>query len=469
MSKLKEKEGSIHFMGILGSGCYPLAEMLFRRGYKVTGTDIAADTENDTSPVEIPIWHSLKALPEDTSMVIYSLAVKDTDPLISDAKKREIPLISRAQLLGALMSQYPIRIAVSGSHGKSTTTALVEHILRVAAVPHTAVSGAKLATGKSYTDCGGDVFVAEACEYKDSFLSIPATHQIITSVELDHTDYFCDEEAILHSFFVAASRAENVILNIDDPLTSRIYEMLSELKNDTKFDTSSHLLTESTVKMPSKVVSYGKDEKADFKIRSIVRNGEFTHFSLTFGGETLNLTTSLMGEFNLFNIAAAVTVAHTLGIDFTSISEAVSTFRTIERRLSLLTYIDNTPVFYDYAHHPSEISAVICALRERYGTVTLIFRPHTFSRTKSLWSQFVNSLSMADRVVLLDIYPAREDAIDGVNSYRLAEEIPSAVYCAETSDAVRLATCEPSGAVALVGAGEVEDIKKALLKKGKHG
>ena len=171
----------------------------------------------------------------------------------------------------------------------------------------------------------------------------------------------------------------------------------------------------------------------------------------------------MLGSFNLYNIAAAVTLADTLGIDRASIETAVCDFAGIERRLSRLGRIGASEIYYDYAHHPSEITAVIRALKERYGSVSVIFRPHTYSRTASLWDGFVGALSEASRVALVDIYPAREKEIEGISSKRLAECIGCAKYFCEPCEAVKFALAGECGAVALLGAGEVEAIKHILL------
>ncbi len=445
---LKDVKGSIRFIGILGSGMYPLARLLSRRGYSVSGYDrsaegsLAAPDGIALSPHTEVDWSCVR-------LAVYSLAIDECDTEITAALSRGVPLISRAQLLGALMSEAKTRISVSGSHGKSTTTAIIEHILTVAGKMHTAVSGATLQSGESYVDGGGEIFLAEACEYKDSFLRLYPTHQIITSVELDHTDYFTSLDDIRSSFLKAAERAEEVIINRDDVVSRSI---IDELKAQGKNPTT-----------------YGKDPMADYRLGGIKRAGELTRFTVTHGTEAFELETSLIGEYNLYNITAAVALTHTLGIGKENIAHAVSTFCPIDRRLSHIADFRGVPILYDYAHHPTELSAVITALKERYGSVTVIFRPHTYSRTASLWRDFISTLSKADFTILLDIYPAREKPIDGITSRNLAEHIPRAVY-AKMEDAAKIAISHSSGAVALLGAGEVDRVKSDLINLcKKHG
>ena len=440
---LKDVKASIRFIGISGSGMYPLAAILKGRGYSVSGSDIrcGASTVDSLgipiSPPGVQEWGRV-------DLAVYSLAVDESDKEITYATSRGIPLISRAQLLGAIMSAYTTRISVSGSHGKSTTTALVEHILRTAGRKPVAISGATLSGGVTFADGGGDIFVAEACEYKDSFLSLCPTHQIITSVELDHTDYFTDLSHIRSSFLSAARLAGTAVVNLDD-LTSR--GILEELACDGA----------------TRVIGYGRSHDADYRLDKIVRAGEITSFSVIHDGREIKLTTSLIGEFNLYNITAAVALCDELGIDDEDVICAVRDFCPIDRRLSRLGDIDGTSVWYDYAHHPSEIASVIDALKERYGTLAVIFRPHTYSRTQSLWRDFIAALSKADFTILLDIYPAREKKIDGIKSQRLASEISGAIY-SSASSAAKVALTYGTGAIALLGAGDVDEVKEKLIK-----
>ena len=443
---LKDVKGSVRFIGILGSGMYPLARLLLGRGYFVSGydRDFARGKADAISGMVICPHTEIDLT--DVSLAVYSLAIDESDPEIEAIRALGIPLISRAQLLGALMSEAKMSISVSGSHGKSTTTAIIERIFTAAEKRYTAVSGATLSSGESFVDGGGDIFLAEACEYKDSFLRLCPTHQIIISVELDHTDYFASLDDIRASFLKAAERAEVAIINRDDEVSATIIDELT-----------------ARGKGP---ITYGKDSAADYRLGGIERAGELTRFTVSHAGETIRLSTSLIGEYNLYNITAALAIAHTLGIEEKAITDAVSGFRPIDRRLSHISDFDGVPILYDYAHHPTELDAVITALKERYGSVTVIFRPHTYSRTASLWKDFVSALCKADFTILLDIYPAREKAIDGITSQNLAKFITGSVVAAE-DDAAKIALSHPSGVIALLGAGDVERVKGDLVALSK--
>lgn len=443
LSVLKDVKGRVHFVGVMGSGMYPLAKIMHRRGYSISGSDDRADTANDG---KIRIARPRAVLDVDVALVVYSLAIDENNPEIVYAKTHGIPVISRAQLLGALMTGSGTRISVSGSHGKSTTTALIDHILNFQGAPHTTVCGARLISGETFTDSGDDVFVAEACEYKDSFLRLCPTHQIITSVELDHTDYFKTVDQIQVSFLRAAQSADVSIVNCDDPAAS---EIAGELKRESKT-----------------VYTYGYAPTADYRISSVIKAGNITRFSVFAKGREIKLCTELIGEFNLYNITAAAALADLIGVATDAIEKSVMSFTPIERRMTMVTRIDEIPVYYDYAHHPSEIRATLLAVKERFGAVTVIFRPHTYSRTESLWNGFISELSKADFTILLDIYPAREKSIPGVNSQKLAEEIENCVY-ANMSEAAHLALSRPAGAILLLGAGDVDLVLGDLIELGK--
>ena len=426
---------------------YPLARLFASRGYVVSGSDDNAKYEYYKDDYGITLGKPRESIECDIG--IYSLAIDESNTEICRLRALGIPLVSRAQLLGAVMSSFKTRIAVSGSHGKSTTTAAIDHILCSSATPHTTVSGAALSSSESLFDGGGEIFVAEACEYKNSFLRLCPSHQIITSVELDHTDYFSDLDMLKASFLRSVSGVDVALINIDDQGAYEIYAALGRSEGQRR------------------IYTYGKSEVADYRFYSVSHDGDLTRFSVVSRERTFSLSTDLMGEFNLYNLTAAVAMSDIIGIDNRRIEEAISTFHTIDRRLTLLTAVDGTRIYYDYAHHPTEIRSTIAALKERYGTVTVIFRPHTYSRTQSLWNDFVAEFSKVDFTIILDIYPAREKYIEGIDAEKLASEIPGGIYATDR-EAASLALSRHTGAIVLMGAGDVENIKQELIELGKN-
>lgn len=428
-------------MGVLGAGMLPLAQMLNERGCSVTGSDMGTDV----SVVDnIPISTHSPEYARSADFTVYSLAIDERDVDIVAAAEAGVPLISRAQLLGALMLDFHVRIGVSGSHGKSTTTALIDAILCEAGLSPTTISGAELRDGIRYRRGTGGILIYEACEYKDSFLSFFPTHQIITSAQLDHTDYFRDLEHIRESFVKCALRASSVVIISDTAqLSERIDKSIS-------------------------VLTYGKNEKCDFSYRIIEKGQGVCRFSVKIGEkQPLYLETPLIGEFNIENISAAMALAYTLGVSADAIARAVRNFRGIRRRLDKIGTVNGRDIFFDYAHHPTEISLAIDALTGIYGECTVIFRPHTYSRTAGLWSDFVASLGQADFTVLVDIYPAREEPIPGITSERLARAIGKSAKYLPTYDAAAYVMANTRGVIVLMGAGDVDMIRQDLLNMNK--
>ena len=434
------KARRIHFVGVLGAGMLPLAKLCRSLGYEISGSDARAycsamHAHADCDALfSAPITTHAHGLLDGVDLLVVSFAIPKDSPEIVDAISESIPIFSRAEMLGILMKRYDRRIGVSGSHGKSTTTALIDKMLCMGGVSHITVSGATLFDGLDARVEPSDTFLYEACEYRDAFLSFHPTHQVITSIELDHTDYFTDIDAIRHSFLSAAERASvGVILNTD-------------------FDGS----LEFARMLIAPVITYGRAEDADYRYIIDERDRDGYRFRILKGKKSfLNLRTSLIGEYNLANITAAVAAADMLGVDAYAIARSVAEFQGIERRMSYLGRIADTDVFYDYAHHPTEIASAIDAIKERYSSCAVIFKPHTYSRTKALWGEFIRALTRSDLAILLDIYPAREDPIDGITSENLARDMGNGAFYTDESGAMRyIRDCEYP-AVVLMGAGDI--------------
>ena len=437
MSKMKiaellRKGESVHLIGVLGAGMLPLARLLIRLGYRVSGSDLRMPERE--LPPKLEFWqgHAEERL-LGTSLCVFSLAVPDDDAELSFAHEHGIKCISRPELLGALVSSFPISIAVAGSHGKSTVTAMLSTVLR--SLSPTVLCGADIGED-GFVAGEGEILIYEACEYRDAFLSTTPTFAVLLNLELDHTDYFADISALEASFSRFAASARRIVFCADDERLSRICRGNS--------------------------VSFGRCESSDYLCMPkrgglcVLRHG------LPMGCAEM----SVLGDFNLINATAAVAVASELGLSFDEISDAIESFHGIPRRLERLGSLRGAPVLYDYAHHPTEIAAGISAIRAFYsGPVTIVFRPHTYTRTRSLEAGFIEALSMADRVILLDVFAAREPSIDGVSSRSLAEKIgPAARYAATQSEAADMIISEAEGAVILMGAGEIIELKEKIEK-----
>ena len=437
-------EKKVHFVGVGGVSMYSLARLTLLGGARVSGSD-REDSEHINElrllGAEIFVGHNADNI-NSADLVVYSHAISFDNTELLEANRRGIPTVSRAEYLGAMMLGYKNRIGVSGSHGKSTTVAMLDAIFTHAKALPTVLSGADLPCGEPLRVGGDGLMIYEACEYKDSFLRFSPTIAIGLNLELDHTDYFNNIEEIKASFKKALGRAGLALISGDD-------ENLMEIKDNIK----------------TKVITFGGCENNDYRYFITSFKDIGFAFSLTRGGVTIgDFEINVPGAFNVHNATAAIAVALEYGIDVETIAEAISLYRGIPRRLEYIGQHLGRPVYYDYAHHPTEIKASIDALKSlTQSPLTVVFRPHTFSRTKSLWNELCGSLSLADHLLITDVYPAREEPIEGVNSPNLAEEIgSSARYCRdEILTNIDLYT---RGAIVLMGAGDLDEIKRKILK-----
>ena len=436
----------IHFVGIGGVSMYSLARLANNLGATVSGSDRDSSPRTDSLAslgMEIFIGHRAENV-DGAHLVVYSHAIDEDNPELSYARSHNIPTVSRAEYLGAMMLEYKGRIGISGSHGKSTTTAMLDAIFAHSGAMPTTLSGADLPTGDPMRLGSSDILIYEACEYRDSFLRFTPTVAIGLNLELDHTDYFPDMEALRSSFLRAFNRAEDlVILSGDDPNFKKIIP-----------------------KITTKVITFGRSKGNTYRYDiSSFREGNFLFDLYKFENKIGSFELHLPGAFNLHNATAAIAAALEMGIDIDRIYEAVAAFRGISRRLELIGRAWGRDVYYDYAHHPTEIGASITGLRGLCcGEITVLFKPHTYSRTKSLWNEMCGALSLADYVVLTDIYAAREEPILGITSENLAREIGDSAAYIKDNEAVEYILRNTGGAIVLMGAGDLTEIKNQLIR-----
>jgi UDP-N-acetylmuramate--alanine ligase len=441
-----DKSKRVHFIGVGGVSMYSLARLTMLDGASISGSD-REDGERiiDLRLLggEIAIGHKRSNV-IGSDLVVYNNAISPDNPEILEAKALGIKIVSRAEYLGAFMLDYGNRIGVSGSHGKSTTVAILDAIFGYAGVTPTVLSGADLPCGEPFRVGGRSLMIYEACEYKDSFLRFSPTIALGLNLELDHTDYFEGIDALKTSFVKALSRASRfAIISGDD-------ENLLSIKDQ--------------IKAP--VITFGGGENNDYRY-SITSFKEIGFdFSVRRGGALIgDFELNIPGAFNIHNATAAIAASLEYGIDVDTVVEAISLYRGIPRRLEYIGQHLGRPVYYDYAHHPTEIKASIDALKSlTKGKLTVVFKPHTFSRTKSLWNELCASLSEADYILLTDIFPAREEPIECITSEALAEAVGStARYCSD-GEVISNIDLYTSGAIVLMGAGDLEEIKRNLLK-----
>ena len=432
----------VHFVGILGAGMLPLARLLRHLGLFVSGTDRRDMTDGErgiTSGIAFTPYHTANGM-RGVDLVVYSLAVPPDSAELVYARGRGIPTVTRADLLGAVASTYTTSVAVAGTHGKSTTTAILTHILSLAGMSPTVVSGAALTTGDALMLGGSDLFVMEACEYKNAFHSIRPTLAVVTNIDHDHVDCFPDIGAVAGAFHRFLFSAGTVMLNGGCPVSMGLAHGLDG------------------------VLTYGTPD-ADYPLLAYTLDADDCKFTMLIDGEKCHFTLPVAGWGNLMDSVAAISVAHRLGLPVHKIRTAVASFTGIARRMQPLGTIGGRAVYYDYAHHPREIENTLTVLRHRHGGVGVIFRPHTYSRTAAFLDGFRASLSLADAIALIDVYAARESEADGIPSSRLAEYIGDGAALVDWADALDYVLTHSRGAIVLMGAGEVDGILDEIRRR----
>ena len=439
------QKAKIHFVGIGGVSMYSLARLALLGTAEISGSDREeSDRTRELKKlgVEVKIGHN-KDNVHGASVVVYTHAIAKDNCEILEAHNLQIPVVSRAEYMGALMLGYTNRIGVSGSHGKSSTVAMLDAIFSHAACDPTVLSGAALPIGEPLKVGSKNLMVYEACEYKDSFLRFAPTISVGLNLELDHTDYFESIGAMKESFKKALGKATRFsVINGDDVNFRSIIPTLS-----------------------TEAITFGMGErnKYQYSITSF-RDRGYTFVITKFGERVGEFDISVPGVFNVENAVAAIVTAIEYGIDVKTISEAIASYRGIPRRMEYVGMRYGRRVFYDYAHHPTEMRATINALKLfTHDTVTVIFKPHTYSRTKSLWEGFRMALTLAEHVILTEIYPAREEPIEGVDSAKMALEVGERAVFLSDDEIVPYLDEKTHGTIVIMGAGDLEQVKNDIL------
>lgn len=430
----------VHFIGILGASMRGLAVACRERGHTVTGSDSARGageaylaafgiTVNDPAPDSPGILSA--------EIAVFSLAVPADHPELVTARRRGILTVSRADLLAALLCDYPTRIGIAGTHGKSTVSAMCAHLLARLGAPPAAFVGAPLAQGEDgYRSGCGDIAVFEACEYRRSFLHFAPTLAVLTGAEWDHPDCYPTHASMLDAFsaYLTLPSVGRIVASADDA------DVVALLQG---------------VTVPT--LTYGLSPMADIRADEVRTAGEGMRFALGgIGDGTQEVYIGVRGEHNVKNALAAFAVAHTLGCPIDPMG--LADFSGIGRRLTRRGVHAGATYYEDYAHHPTEIRAAIAALREGDGRLIAVFQPHTYTRTAALFSELAAALAEADCVIVTDVYAARERNESGVSSRALAMACgPHALYLA-TPEAAALSvrTRATAGDTVLVmGAGDL--------------
>ena len=407
---------SIFFCGIGGINMSSLAHISLVNGMRVGGSDRTPSELTlrlEREGVEVFYSHDAKNL-ESYDAFVYTVAIGEDNPEYVRAAERGIPVISRADYMGYLMTEYNRRIGVSGMHGKSTATSMCASVLMSADTDPTVLSGAVLeAMGGAYRVGGRDYFLFEACEYMDSFLDFNPNIAVILNVELDHVDYFEDIEHIKRSYreFAQISLANKgfVVANGDDRLTLEAVDGLE------------------------KVVLFGVENKsADVRAENTVNVNGCYSFDLIYKNEYIcKIELSVSGYHNVYNALATVGAALLCGIPTEKIADGIRSFGGAARRMEYKGIINGARVYDDYGHHPTEVATTLEGVRGMLdgGRLFCVFQSHTYTRTKALFDDFASALSVADRVIVADIYAARETDTLGVTPELLASKIKGGCAC----------------------------------------
>ena len=442
ISEMLRNKHSVYFIGIGGVSMSCLAFMTQKLGYTVGGSDRVKSSTTERlkkSNIHVNYNHS----PENIisyDVIVYTVAISENNEEYNEAQRLGIPCISRADFLGFLMLSYKNRIGVSGMHGKSTTSSMLSEVMLNADLDPTIVLGAELPSiNGCYRNGGEDWFVFEACEYMDSFLSFNPTMEIILNIELDHTDYFDDLDDVKASFikYLNLSGVETAILNCDDD------NVLDVKKSFNK-----------------KTVTFGiKNPESDFSAKNIDYSDAFPSFDLHYKGINQGrIKLSVPGEHNVLNALATAAAAYESGISFEKLRKGLLAFKGAKRRMEYKGTLGGIRYYEDYAHHPTEIIATMKAAQNfTKGKIWCIFQSHTYSRTAELFDGFIESLGMADRLISLDIYAARETDTRGVSGKLIADKIDNAVYVASFEEAANYArqNAQSGDIVIVMGAGDV--------------
>ena len=456
LCRLLADKNSIYFLGIGGISMSSLALLTHRRGLRVGGYDrTRSEVTGRLEAAGIPVHDT----PDPSHLdgfeaVVYTVAIAEDHPEYVEAARRGLPLVSRSDYLGYLMLDYQSRIGVAGSHGKSTATCMCAQILMSAMCDPTVMSGAPMRSmGGAFRLGGRNSMVFEACEYKDSFLDFNPTVAVVLNCELDHVDYFKSMEQLRASFAAFADRAGKdgcVVYNADDAET--------------------RLAMRDVV---SRRVTFGiEDTTADYRATGIDLTGGYASFDVWHHDRPMGrVRLRVPGQHNVYNALAAVAATHECGLCSHDIVRGLEDFEGAVRRMEYKGTLNGAVVFDDYGHHPTEVNATLRESR-LLGTGRLIcaFQPHTYSRTATLFDDYVKALTLADAVVVAPIYAARETDDRGVSATKLAEAVNAAVgrevaRGCEDMALVAGALCElarPGDTVIVMGAGNIDSVYVGL-------
>jgi len=449
----------IHFVGVGGIGMSGIAEVLLSIGenFRVTGSDLKKSSITDRlESMGAIVWEGHRAENIGSAQVlVISSAIREDNPEVVAARQRQIPVIPRAEMLAELMRLYRHGIAVAGTHGKTTTTSMIAHMMTNAGFDPAVVVGGRVAHLGSNARLGrGDYIVVEADESDESLLMLTPTIAVLTNVDRDHLDHFSGGiEQIKRCFATFINRVPfygTIVLCLDD---TNVQAIIPEITRRT--------------------ISYGLAAQADISASAVEPHAAFgSTFKVTaFGREVGEVNLAVPGLHNVYNALASVAVGLDLGIEFEQLASALSQFRGADRRFQVKGESSGVLVVDDYGHHPTEIKATLEAARTSGRRVVVLFQPHRYTRTRDLLDEFARSFYGADVLLVTDIYPASEEPIEGITAAALADQVErfghrNAAYIGPLSGAAMkvLETARPGDLVLTLGAGNVNQVADELLR-----
>jgi UDP-N-acetylmuramate--alanine ligase len=455
-SPILQKKHRVHFVGIGGIGMSGIAEVLLNLGYPVTGSDLhesEATRRLRSLGAQIFIGHQEENLATPPSVVVISTAVKYSNPEVLEARRRQIPVVPRAEMLSELM-RMKYGIAVAGSHGKTTTTSMVAAVLSSAGLDPTMVVGGRLHMLGSNAKMGqGEILVAEADESDGSFLFLSPIIAVVTNIDREHMDYHHTMEQLSESFLAFVNKVPFyglAVLCIDN---LNVRALIPKVKK--------------------RIVTYGLSSDAEFSASDLQMNAGSVEFFVRRSGNALGkLRLRLPGRHSATNALAAVAVAQELEIPFGTVADALAEFTGVHRRFEVKGEPNGIMVIDDYGHHPAEVRATIGAIRDSWKRpLTVIFQPHRYTRTRDLFDEFLTAFEGADRLILTEIYAAGEDPIAGTSSESLYQAIKRQghmdVEFLPDQSGIAAAVAEklrPGDIALTLGAGDIYKVGDALVE-----
>lgn len=451
-----QKIRHIHLVGIGGIMMSGIAEILCKRSYIVTGSDRECSAMTDhlgLLGIKVTIGHFEESV-VGPDLIVYSSAISDDNVEILKAKELGTDILSRAEMIGILMPEYNTSIAISGAHGKTTTTSMVSTILNDSKIDPTILIGGIASNLGGNVQIGDtSVFLLEACEYKENFLHFNPTIGVILNIDEDHLDYFNNLEHIIQAFIKFAKKIPEtgtLVINNDDYNAKKILSHVS--CNVVTFGIS------STSTFQGKNITF--DDKGHTKFDVHYKNEFYGSFSLKFPG-----------QHNIYNALASIATAHLIDVPKDSIIESIKSYNGTKRRFDVLGKYNDATIIDDYAHHPTEIKATLAAAKKiPCNRITCIFQPHTYTRTNDLMLQFATAFGDADSIIITDIYAAREKNTMNIHATDLVAEIAqesgNVKYIADFDGIVEYikATAQPNDIILTLGAGNIREVGERIVK-----